>query len=437
MSRCRFVATALAAASLFFTGVAFAADLPWPEKNGPTADGHVPAAEAAGLPTVWDEAAGKNIAWKIPLEGEGHSTPVIGDGKLWFTAATEDGKRQFVYVVDGETGKVLHHKLLFENPEPEPLGNAVNSYASPSCVLEAEAVYVHFGEYGTARLNRATAEVEWQRRDLKCRHYRGPGSSPVVFEDLLILTFDGISKQYVVALDKTDGHTVWEAPRTHDYHDLNEEGKPRGDGDYRKAFGTPTLATVDGRPQLISIASRAAYGLDPHTGKTIWLLEHENYNAAARPLVMPGFAVLNMGSERAHLFGLKLDASTQGTVTESHVAWQRKKGNSSLSSPMLVGGRVYSMTNQGVLYCVDAKTGEEVYAERIGGSFVSSPIVVGDLMYFSDEAGVTTVVRAGAEFQEVAKNTLDEGMRSSAAVADGALYLRTFKHLYKIAGARR
>jgi outer membrane protein assembly factor BamB len=418
---------------LFIVAFASAADISWPEKSGPTSDGHVAEADAVGLPTTWDEPSGKNIAWKIALEGEGHSTPVIGDGKLWFTAANEDGKQQYIYCVSADDGRVIHHKLLFENESPEPLGNPINSYASPSCVLEADALYVHFGTYGTARLNPQTAEIVWQRRDINVRHYRGPGSSPVVFENLLILTFDGIDRQFITALDKTTGKTVWETPRSHDYKDLNEQGKPKGDGDYRKAYHTPTVAAVAGRPVLFSVASKAAFGLDPYTGKELWVFEHENMNAAPRTLFLPGMAIINSGSERANLYGVKLDETTQGNITESHKLWHRKKANAALSSPVLIGERLFFITNQGVCYSVDGRSGEEIYAQRIGGAFCASPIVAGNLIYFTDEAGVTTVVRAASEFEEVAVNHLDDGMRASPAAAKGAIYMRTFKHLYKIA----
>ena len=160
-----------------------AGDLPWPCRNGPFQNGSATERDARGVPIEWDESSGKNIAWKVDLEGFGHSTPVIGHGRLWFTAATEDGKQQFVYAIDARTGRIVHHKLVFENAAPERLGNRVNTYASPSCVLEDDAVYVHFGTYGTARLDPQTAAIVWQRRDLHCRHYRGPGSSPIVWQE--------------------------------------------------------------------------------------------------------------------------------------------------------------------------------------------------------------------------------------------------------------
>ena len=164
----------------------------WPDKNGPTFDGVVPAADAAKPVTEWDEASGKNIVWKsdLPKDEDGHSSPVIGGDIIWFTSATADGAKQFLNGFDRHTGKQLHHKLLFENPKPEELGNPLNNYAAPSPVLEADALYVHFGTYGTARINPATAEVVWQRRDINVLHFRGPGSSPIIWKNLLILTFD-------------------------------------------------------------------------------------------------------------------------------------------------------------------------------------------------------------------------------------------------------
>jgi outer membrane protein assembly factor BamB len=410
--------------------------LSWPDKSGPTFNGHVAAADAKGLPTEWDEAAGKNIAWKIKLEGEGHSTPAIGDGRLWFTAATPDGKKQYVYCVAADSGRVLHHKLLFENEKPEPLGNAVNTYASPSCALEADAVYVHFGTYGTARLDPRTGDVVWQRRDINCRHFRGPGSSPVIFEDLLILTYDGIDQQFVTALDKATGKTVWRTDRSTDYKDTGANGKPIADGDLRKAYGTPSLVEVDGHWQLISVGSRAGFGYDARTGKEIWTIEHPDFNSSARPLFFRDTVIVGTGSA-AHLIAVRLGPSTRGNVTKSHVAWTRTRGNGKLPAPVLVGERIFCPTDGGVLNCVKAATGEELWSKRLGGTFVSSPIVAGDLIYLCDELGVAHVVKAGETFEAVARNTIKEGMRASPAVADGAIYLRTFGQLYKVAASEK
>lgn len=412
-----------------------AQQIPWPDKNGPTFDGRALPEAAEGLPTSWSEETGENIAWKIKIEGAGHSTPVVGEGRVWVTSATVDGKQQFVYGVDAQTGEVLHHKLLFENPQPEPLGQDVNTYASPSPVLEPGAVYVHFGAYGTARLDSRTGKVVWENRSLQVRHYRGPGSSPILFEDLLILTFDGIDRQYLAAVDKHTGELVWRTDRSTDFKDLGPDGKPRGNGDYRKAFSTPGLVEVAGRMQVVSVGARAAFGYDARTGEEIWTVEHEDYNAAARPVFYKNLAILNTGSRGAALLAVRLDKTTRGNVSQTHIAWARRQGTPRLPSPALVGDRLYNLFDNGVLYCLNAATGEEIWHGRIGGNFTASPVVANDLLYCCDERGRTSVVTAD-QFKVIARNTIEEGQRATPAVAGGGLYLRTYSHLYKIAATK-
>jgi outer membrane protein assembly factor BamB len=416
---------------------ALAGDLPWPCRNGPFQNGSATERDARGVPIEWDEATGKNIAWKVDLEGFGHSTPAIGHGRLWFTAATEDGKQQFVYAIDAQSGRVIHHKLLFENANPEKLSNRVNTYASPSCVLEDDAVYVHFGTYGTARLDPQTATVVWQRRNLHCRHFRGPGSSPVVWQNLIILTFDGIDQQFVTALDKRTGDTVWRTDRSTNYHDIGPDGKPKLEGDLRKAYGTPGTTEVAGRTQLISVGSRAAFGYDAPTGREIWTIPHADFNAAAPPLFFENLAIIHSGTGGTNFMAVRLDESTRGDVTNSHVVWNRAKANSRLCAPVLEGDRIWLLTDQGVLFGLDAKTGTQKAVLRVGGTFVASPLIAGVHLYICDEEGTTNVVHTGAQPKIVATNRLNEGMRASPAVAEGALYLRTLHSVYKIAATKK
>lgn len=412
---------------------ASSADVAWPGKTGPFSCGVARPDDARHLPIQWNEADGKNVAWSIELEGSGHSTPVIGNGRAWFTSATEDGSKQFVYCVDTATGKTIHHKLLFENADPEPLGNPVNSYASPTCVLTDDAVYVHFGTYGTARLDSKTASVTWARRDIHCRHFRGPGSSPVLFEDLLILTFDGIDQQFLTALHKDTGKTIWRTDRTTDYGDLDDQGKPLREGDLRKAYGTPAVVDVGGQPQVVSVGSRAAFGYDARTGKELWTITHDDYNAAAQPLSLDDTVILNTGSRDANLLAVKLDETTRGDVTATHVVWNREKGNSRLCFPALYNQRIYSLTDNGVLTCIDGKTGEQLWAGRVGGNFVASPVIANGMIYIFDESGRGTVLKTGDQFEIAARNQLEEGGKASPAVADDAIFLRSASRLYKIA----
>jgi outer membrane protein assembly factor BamB len=406
----------------------------WPAKNGPTQDGIVPASEAARVPLEWDGASGKNIAWRVELEGEGHSTPVIGGDLIWFTAATTDGKQQFVYGIDRHSGKIVHHKLVFENAAPEDLGNPLNNYAAPSPVLEADALYVHFGTYGTARLDPATGAKVWERRDINVRHYRGPGSSPIIHGDLLILTFDGINEQFVTALDKKTGKTVWKTPRTTDYGDLDKEGKPTRDGDMRKAYHTPAVLVIGGKEVLVSIGSRAAFGYEVKTGKELWTIRHGGFNAAIPPLRLGDLLILNTGSERAHTLGVRIDDKMSGDITESHVLWDREKRNASESAPVLVNGILYQTTRGGIVSAVEAKTGKDLWEDRLEGQHLPGPVVIGDKLLFSNDRGQTFLVRALAEkFELAGKNQLAEPITASPAVADGAIFIRTKKALYKVA----
>ena len=178
--------------------------LGWPEFRGPNGNGIATApGEKVGMPIEWSEE--KNVVWKTAIPLKGWSSPVVLEGKVWLTTATEDGHDYFVICVDAETGEIVLNEKLFHSDNPEPLGNDVNCYASPTPVVETGRVYVNFGSYGTVCLDSTTHERIWERTDLPCRHYRGPGSSPIMYENMLILTFDGVNVQYLVALDKNTG----------------------------------------------------------------------------------------------------------------------------------------------------------------------------------------------------------------------------------------
>ena len=408
----------------------------WPERHGPTFASIVSTADVKKLPTEWSVT--KNVVWKAPIHDLGHSSPVVAEGKVWLTAATLDGKKQYVIAVDEESGKVVHDKLLFENEKVESLGGAkgYNNYAAPTCVLAPGAVYVHFGTYGTARLDSKTAEVVWERRDLPCRHYRGPGSSPVLHGDKLILTFDGVDQHYTTVLDAKTGKTLWRTDRSTDYEDLDKNGKPKREGDMRKAYCTPVVVMVDGRAQILSVGSRAMQSYDLETGKELWQLRHKNYNAAIRPPWLPkeGLAVINTGSRGAHLVAVKLDKTTKGDITDSHVVWDRSKGNPRFAKAIYHEGLIYQITDNGVVACVDAKTGEEVWIGRARGNYRGSPILAGKHLYFFSEAGRGTILATGRKFQEVAVNEVPEmGTTACPAVSKGAIFVRGREYLYKIA----
>src|SRR5581483_8763781 len=285
-----------------FAGISVLA-LDWPDFRGPFADGRAQAegdTNLIGLPVRWSET--ENVVWKTAVHDKGWSSPVILGGKIWLTTADAGGHDFFAICVDEATGKILTDKKIFHCDHPEPLGNDLNGYASPSPVIEEGRAYVHFGSYGTACLDTLDAAVLWKRDDLPCRHYRGPGSSPILWHHLLILSMDGIDVQYLVALDASDGHTVWKTDRTAAWNDLNADGKPQGGGDLRKAFSTPIIVdNVDGGSLMLDIGSRAFYGYDPATGRELWKMANEGYSPAARPVCEHGIAYMSSGNGQAEM----------------------------------------------------------------------------------------------------------------------------------------
>jgi len=406
----------------------------WPEFRGPQGNGYVSApgdTKPAGLPLTWNE--NENIKWKTEIHDCGWSTPVVMGGQVWLTTATIDGHDFFVICVDAETGKVRLDQKLFHADKPEPLGNKVNSYASPSPAIEPGRVYISFGSYGTACLDTSTLKIIWQRDDLKCRHYRGPGSSPILFEDLLILTMDGVDVQYLVALDKKTGKTVWKTDRTVKWNDLDKNGQPMMEGDLRKAFSTPLIIDVNGKAQMVSAGSKATYSYDPKTGREIWIAtEPSDYSTAARPVYGNGLVFVMTGQGKAGIMAIRVDG--QGDVTKTHVAWKAERGGAKLPSPVLVDGLLYFTAADGLATCLEAATGTEVWKERIGGMYAASPIYSDGRLYFFNQTGTGAVLKPGRTYQVLATNTLENGCMASPAVSGKALFVRTKTHLYRIEG---
>lgn len=403
----------------------------WPDFRGPNWNGVVPPlanGEPRGLPVEWSED--KNIVWKTAIPHKGWSTPAIWGNQIWMTTATPDGHEMFAICVDRESGEILLNKKLFHNESPEPLGNDVNSYASCSPAIEEGRAYLHFGSYGTACLDTQTFETLWERRDLPCRHYRGPGSSPVIFEDFLILTMDGVDVQYLAALDKKTGETVWKTDRTTDFRDLGPDGLPIMEGDYRKAYVTPIIVEHNGELQMIIPGAREAYAYNPRTGEELWKVRNDGFSTAARPVYGDGLVYTSTGSGQTEILAIRVDG--RGDITDTHVEWKMERAAPKMASPLLVDGLLYTVSNAGIATCMDAKTGETIWQNRIQGSYYASPIYADGHVYFFNDSKIATVVEHGREFKRIAENELDEGFMASPAVAGKALFLRTRTHLYRV-----
>ena len=423
-----------------FSLVTLAADS-WDDFRGPQGNGH--ASTETAVPLHWSGT--ENVRWKTAIPHLGHSSPVVRDGKVWLTTATEDGRAFYVYCLSSKTGEVLFQNKVFASENPESLGNGkgANTYATPSPVLEDGRAYVHYGSFGTACFDTRDFSLVWKRDDLRCRHYRGASSSPLLFRDLLILTFDGADLQYTIGLNKNTGETVWKTDRSVKWNDEHVEQKMVQEGDWRKAHSTPIIVEVDGKPQLFSVGAKAAYGYDPVNGRELWKVEFHNWSAAPRPVFHKNHFLFVTGFSRAELWSLR--AGGEGDVTESHVEWKIKNPIPKYASPLVVDDLLYIAAEESFLSCLDPKTGEVVWTERVGGKFRSSPVYANGRIYFCNQSGETFVIKPGRTFELLAKNDLglpDEpgrgrnhppGITACPAVADGAFFLRTREAVYCIA----
>jgi outer membrane protein assembly factor BamB len=404
-------------ALLALTGGRLAAQVAsWPDYRGEDFSGYV---ERADVPLEWGE--GRNIRWKCMVPGTGWSSPVIEAGVAWLTTSTDTGQELHVLAFDVESGEQLLDRVVFANATPEKK-NKLNSFASPSPVIAGDHVYVHFGSYGTACVDAKSREILWERRDINCDHMEGPGSSPVLYQDLLIFNVDGGDVQYVIALDRKTGQTKWRTDRSVDFGKLP--------ADLRKAYSTPITVRVGGRWQLLSTGAQASYAYDPNTGEELWRLRFRGFSMAPRPLFGDGKVYLTTGFARAQM--LAVDVSGEGDVTKDNLVWSYRRNVPKMSSPVLVGRRIYMVDDSGFATCLNCETGEAVWRERIGGEHCASPLCVGDRIYFFDRSGQTVVLARSDEFKRLATNQLDDGFMSSPAVIGDDLILRTRSHLYRI-----
>jgi outer membrane protein assembly factor BamB len=392
----------------------------WTEFRGPTGQG---LSAATGLPTQW--GAETNVAWKRELPGKGWSSPILLGKKLFLTTAVpigeggEAGPQSLRAIcVDARQGSILWNVEIFQQPPRAPVHNK-NSHASPTPVTDGKRLFVHFGPHGTACLAIADGTILWRNEELKYSPVHGNGGSPILVDGLLVVSCDGGDQQFVTALDQNKGTVRWRTPRS---------VKP-GRG---FSFGTPLVVTVQGKKQIISTGSDAVMAYDPKDGHEIWKVMYTGgYSVVPRPSFGEGLLYVCTGYDSPTLLAIRLDGA-RGDVTETHVAWRVKKGVPHNPSPLLVGDSLYLIADKGVATCLDARTGAERWHHRIDGEFSASPVYADGKIFLQSEAGDGIVLKPGHEYQELAKNSLGERTLASYAVGDGALFIRTERHLARM-----
>ncbi len=392
----------------------------WPDWRGPTQQGH---SNATGLPLHWSEA--QNVVWKTPIHDLGYSTPVVWGNQVWFTTATKKGKTLYAVCVDLDSGRIIHDIPVFHPAKPQRI-HRLNSYATPSAVIEEGFVYVHYGSHGTACINTKTAKVVWQREDLHCKHLQGPVSSPILYEDLLVVPLEGTDVQFVVALDKKTGEQIWRYDRPRDLYEGIEPA-------YKlKSYYTPIVVEVKGKPQLINSGAMLATGHEPRTGKEIWRVLYRDDNPVSRVVSGHGLMFINSGGEPGNSHLLAVRQGGVGDITDTHVAWKMDDNVASECAPVLVDELFYTLTDKGLLICKQATTGQTAWSEKLDGDFGASLLHADKRIYISNKEGKTTIIKPGRQFKVLAINKLDGFLGASPAVAGKSLLLRSKTHLYRI-----
>ena len=413
----------------------------WPQWRGPEGQGHA-AAAAHDLPVTWSET--ENVAWKTPLPGRGWSSPVLDERHVWLTAAVETAANEaekaealaasknnqpvevvravtmHAVAVDRGSGRVVHDVELFRVERPQPI-HKLNSFASPSPVLASGRLYCHFGDYGTACLDTASAKVLWVNRELRLDHMNGPGSTPVLWRDRLMVHCDGSDVQYIAALDTDSGTVAWKTPRS---------GELRENPDLKKAYGTPLVLPLGGRDVVVSPGADWVYGYDPENGRELWRRSYGvlGFSIVPRPVAAHGVVYMSTGFTKPEMLALR--PGEPGT--EPEIVWRQPRGAPTMPSPLVIGDEVYAISDKGIATCLDAKTGDVVWSERLGGNFSSSPLFADGWIYVGNREGATFVIKPGRTFKLVSTNQLDGQIFATSAALGQAIYQRTDEALYRL-----
>ncbi len=418
----RFVIVFLLCIAALVSGESAIAEESWSEFRGPNGDG----VTSIELPVQWSRDAG--IIWRTELLGSGWSCPVVLGDKVFLTTAIPKDEASAevkkggeftlsLLTVDATSGKLLKNvPIMDQTADRTPGVHSKNSHASPTPIVDGDRIYAHFGYQGTACLT-LDGEILWVNRDLYFKPTHGNGGTPVLVDNHLIFTCDGDKEPKIVALDAKTGAVAWQTPRP-------VEAKKTF------SFCTPSVIEVDGKKQVICPGSDCVLALDPATGETIWDVRYDGYSVVPKPVYDRGIVFISTSFDNSKLLAIRPTGS--GVVTDTHVEWTLDKSIPKTPSMIAHEGLVYCVSDDGIALCVDGATGDVVYRQRLGGNFSSSPLLAADKLYFTSEEGVTTVVRAGREFEELARNDLGERTLSSLAVVENSILLRTASALYRI-----
>jgi outer membrane protein assembly factor BamB len=393
----------------------------WPQFRGPLGQN---VSSESGIPVRW--SSDSNVAWRIDLPGESWSSPIVWEGRIFVTAATDGGESCHVVALDRKTGSQVWDKTVFKQTLRRKEGR--NSYATPTPATDGERVYACFGDGSFAALN-FEGEIVWTNRDYPFYGQHGLGSSPILHAGCLLMARDGSSEgsdpkigwqkpwdqAYIVALDARTGKERWKTHR----------------GLSRISHGAPALWEHDGKVELVSEAGDVVQGFDFKTGERLWSSEVVGEGKVPSTVIGDGMVFTSGGwGGRESIKAFRLaGGDPPGTIP---LVWEQRKGMPKVPSMVFVKPLLFAVTDGGIATCMRAETGEIAWQERLGGSFSASPVAAEGRIYFVSDDGETTVVEAGVEYRVLSRNPLREKVQASPAISQGHLYLRTEKHLFAI-----
>ena len=412
-----------------FAAAAAAED--WPCWRGPRGDG---TSLEKDVPIRWNGPDNRNIAWKVEIPGRGHASPIVLGERIFLVSCREDRGDRVLLCLDRQSGRILWERVVLSPPLERKHG--LNGYASGTPASDGKLVYVTFleADFGRDKLtdplgrtratpgNMAVAAYDfdgnrkWLVRPGRFSSVHGYCSSPILFENLVIINGDHDGDAYLVALDRSSGETVWKTPR---------ENKTR-------SYCTPIIRQIDGRTQMVLSGSLCVASYDPHDGSRHWIIDGPTEQYVASLVYNGKLLMMTAGFPELHIMGIRPDG--HGNVTDTHVVWHTTKGCSYVPSPIVAGNGEYFLvvSDTGIASCFEAATGKRHWMQRIGPHYSASLVEAEGLVHFLSDRGVTTIVRPGPQFEVVAKNELGEDCYASPAISHGRIYIRAERHLYCI-----
>ncbi len=381
----------------------------WPRWRGPSGQGWV---EGTGYPDKW--SATENILWKSEVPGSGNSSPIIWGDRIFLTTSYAGGKRRSVLGFDRSNGNKLWETFV---PDKDPeSSHRKNGHASATPTTDGKAVYAYLGNHGVVAVD-FQGKVLWSRALGSFDAYHGTASSPLLYDNLLIILQDSQNGSFIMALDKGTGKTVW-----------------RRDRNARVGWTTPVVVHVAGHDELIVSGQQQVTAYNPATGAELWYARGNTFEAIPTPVVGHGLIFCSSGRAGPTL---AIRPGGSGDVTRTHIAWRASKGSPFVPAPVLHGDYLYMVNDMSAIAtCYNAKTGDVMWQGRLGRAqregFSGSPVVVNDKVFFTNDNGQTFALAAGPEFKLLHVNDLNERTLASPALVDGKWYFRTDEYLVAI-----